>query len=78
MSIIRPAGTGRLFIDIKLCRGGFLPGLWLWRVHSGRVRLQTDGENGNQIARMESLGIVWRDNAAQDKAVRADLQGVRL
>lgn len=42
---------------------GFQLGLWLWRIRTGKMKLKTTGENGNQIARLESIGIVWRDDA---------------
>lgn len=42
---------------------GFQLGLWLWRIRTGKKKLKTSGENGNQIARFESIGIVWREDA---------------
>ena len=41
---------------------GFQLGLWLWRIRTGKTKLKTTGENGNQIARLESIGVVWRDD----------------
>lgn len=38
---------------------GFQLGLWLWRIRTGKAKLKATGENGNQIARLESIGIVW-------------------
>lgn len=37
---------------------GFQLGMWLWRVRTGKVKLRTSGENGNQIARLEAIGFV--------------------
>lgn len=34
--------------------------LWLWRIKKGKIKLSTSGENGNQIKRLESIGIRWR------------------
>lgn len=34
-------------------------GQWLWRIRSGKSKVSSSGENGNQIARLESLGIRW-------------------
>ena len=42
---------------------GFRLGLWLWRVRTGKTKLKTTGENGNQIARLESIGFVWSTDA---------------
>ena len=46
---------------------GFQLGLWLWRIRTGKMKLKTTGENGNQIARLESIGIVWREDAVPMK-----------
>lgn len=42
---------------------GFQLGLWLWRIRTGKTKLQRSGENGNQVARLESIGIMWREDA---------------
>lgn len=34
-------------------------GRWLWRIRSGKSKVSSSGENGNQIARLESIGIRW-------------------
>lgn len=34
-------------------------GLWLWRIKKGKTKLSTSGENGNQIERLENIGIKW-------------------
>ena len=34
-------------------------GQWLWRIRSGKSKVISSGENGNQIARLESIGIRW-------------------
>ena len=46
---------------------GLQLGQWLWRIRSGKVKLRTEGENGNQLARLESLGVRWKEkeSAAQ-------------
>ena len=36
---------------------GLRLGHWLNRIRSGKAKLRTDGENGNQIARLESIGL---------------------
>ena len=41
---------------------GMQLGLWLWRIKKGKIKLSTSGENGNQIKRLESIGIQWREN----------------
>ena len=40
---------------------GMQLGLWLWRIKKGKIKLSTSGENGNQIKRLESIGIQWRN-----------------
>ncbi len=56
---------------------GFQLGLWLWRIRTGKMKLKTTGENGNQIARLESIGIVWREDAVpmQNNISISDLPG---
>lgn len=56
---------------------GFQLGLWLWRIRTGKMKLKTTGENGNQIARLESIGIVWREDAVpmQNNISISDLSG---
>lgn len=51
-----------------ITRDGFHLGLWLWRIKSGKVKLKTNGENGNQAERLESIGIQWinRSNSAEN------------
>ena len=39
---------------------GFRLGMWLWRVRTGKIKLRTSGENGNQIDRLKSIGFVRR------------------
>ena len=34
-------------------------GLQLWRIKSGKGKLKTNGENGNQAERLESIGLKW-------------------
>ncbi len=48
-------------------------GLWLWRIRSGKVKLKTSGENGNQIERLESIGI--RFGKKPDEAEETDING---
>ena len=44
---------------------GFRLGLWLWRVRTGKTKLKTPGENGDQTARLESIGLVLREDSPQ-------------
>lgn len=41
---------------------GFKLGLWLRRMRNSKDKLKTKGENGNQIERLESLGVVFKDD----------------
>ncbi len=43
---------------------GFQLGMWLWRIRTGKSKLKTTGENGNQIERLNSIGMVWNENIA--------------
>lgn len=36
---------------------GFPLGMWLWRIRGGKVKLRTDGANGNQIERLRAIGF---------------------
>jgi hypothetical protein len=36
---------------------GFSLGMWLWRVRSGKVKLKTSGANGNQVERLQKIGL---------------------
>ena len=36
---------------------GFRLGMWIWRMRTGKTELRTDGENGNQLERLESVGF---------------------
>ena len=38
---------------------GFHLGLWLWRIRCGKTKLKNSGENGNQVERLESIGLKW-------------------
>jgi hypothetical protein len=57
--------------------------MWLWRVRTGKVKLRTSGENGNQIARLESIGFVLQEKTytetieppAQQKTYSTGLAG---
>ena len=39
---------------------GFQLGLWIRRVSTGKIKLRTNAENGNQIDRLKSIGFVRR------------------
>ena len=39
---------------------GFRLGMWIWRMRTGKTELRTDGENGNQLERLESVGFSGR------------------
>ena len=54
---------------------GFSLGMWLWRVRTGKVKLRTSGENGDQVARLNSIGMVWQDNAVP---INADISAKRM
>ena len=41
-------------------------GLWLWRIRTGRTKLHTDGENGDQVARLESIGMKWPKKVGEE------------
>lgn len=49
---------------------GFQLGMWLWRVRTGKVKLRTSGENGNQIARLESIGFVLPEKTYSETVSR--------
>lgn len=48
---------------------GMQLGLWLWRIKKGKIKLSTSGENGNQIKRLESIGIRWRKQPGESAKV---------
>lgn len=62
------AEHGSLNIPVHyIDQNGFRLGLWLWRVRTGKLKLCTSGENGNQIARLEEIGFVWREDSDPKK-----------
>ena len=36
---------------------GFPLGMWLWRIRTNKVKLKTSGANGNQVERLQKLGL---------------------
>ena len=38
---------------------GFALGLWLWRIRTGKIKLKTEGANGNQIERLKAIGFAF-------------------
>ncbi|MDD4495654.1 MAG: Helicase associated domain protein, partial [Eubacteriales bacterium] len=46
---------------------GFQLGLWLWRVKTGKVKMSSNGENGNQFERLQKLGITLQTDAVTDE-----------
>ena len=48
---------------------GMQLGLWLWRIKTGKIKLSTSGENGNQIKRLETIGIRWRKQPGESAKV---------
>lgn len=36
---------------------GFPLGMWLWRIHTNKIKLRTEGSNGNQIERLRAIGF---------------------
>ena len=45
---------------------GLCIGRWLKKQRKNKAKLKTDGENGNQIKRLESIGIAWENTDAAD------------
>lgn len=37
--------------------GGFPLGMWLWRIRGGKIKLRTEGANGNQLERLKKIGF---------------------
>ena len=48
---------GAAYID----ENGLHIGRWLQKQRNNKKKLKTDGENGNQVKRLESIGIVWKE-----------------
>ena len=46
------------FVD----ESGFALGLWLWRIRTGKIKLKTEGANGNQIERLKAIGFEFLAN----------------
>ena len=40
--------------------------IWLQKQRKNKARLKSDGENGNQIKRLESIGMTWENTDAAD------------
>ena len=36
---------------------GFPLGMWLWRIRTNKIKLKTEGANGNQIERLKAIGF---------------------
>ena len=36
---------------------GFPLGMWLWRIRTNKIKLKTEGGNGNQIERLRTIGF---------------------
>lgn len=61
---------GNLRIPISYVEDdGFQLGMWLWRVRTGKYQLKTSGENGNQIERLNSIGMVWKEDMPSESVV---------
>lgn len=59
---------GSTYID----ENGLLVGRWLKKQRTNRAKLKTSGENGNQIKRLESIGLVWEESNSFDNIAVAD------
>lgn len=59
---------GSTYID----ENGVGIGRWLKRQRINKTKLKTNGENGNQIKRLESIGMVWEESNFCDNAADAD------
>ncbi len=46
---------------------GFGLDLWVRRMKKKRSELKTNGANGNQVQRLESIGMQWDDDAVNKK-----------
>lgn len=51
---------------------GLLVGRWLKKQRINKAKLKTSGENGNQIERLESIGMVWEESNFFDNVTNAD------
>lgn len=56
-------------------QSGFPLGMWLWRIRTNKVKLKTEGANGNQIERLEAIGF---DFSADDKEEFVKTQSVSV
>ncbi len=50
---------------------GFGLSLWVQRMRKKRGELKTSGANGNQVQRLESIGMQWDDSAVNKKEKRS-------
>ena len=51
---------------------GLCIGRWLNKQRINKAKLKTSGENGNQIERLESIGMVWEESNFFDNVTAAD------
>ena len=45
---------------------GLCIGRWLKKQRKNKAKLKINGENGNQIKRLESIGIAWKNSDTAD------------
>ena len=53
-------------------KDGFRLGMWLWKIRTGKSKLKTTGENGNQIDRLKSIGLVLKEDTPQTAVKRSE------
>ena len=59
---------GNLNVPEDFRDGDFVLGAWVRRQRESRDSLATSGANGNQILRLNAIGMVWKNPAQQIKA----------
>ncbi len=51
---------------------GFQLGMWLWKIRTGKSKLKTSGENGNQIERLKSISLVVKEDTSLKAVKRSE------
>ena len=50
---------------------GFPLGMWLWRIRTNKVKLKTDGANGNQVERLRAIGLEFSEEREESISANA-------